>query len=63
MEKLIYPEILIRCIISGKSNSGKSTLHFEILFNNIDEFDKIYIFSPTIHQPNYQKVIKCFQSF
>ena len=23
----------------------------------------IFIHSPTIHQPNYQKIIKCFQSF
>ena len=36
---------------------------FKILFNIINEFDKIYIHSPTIHQPNYQKLIKCFQSF
>ena len=63
MEKILYPEIPIRCIISGKSNSGKSTLLFKILFNIINEFDKIYIHSPTIHQPNYQKLIKCFQNF
>ena len=63
MEKILYPEIPVRCIISGKSNSGKSTLLFKILFNIINEFDKIYIYSPTIHQPNYQKIIKCFQSF
>ena len=63
MEKILYPEIPVRCIISGKSNSGKSTLLFKILFNIINEFDKIYIYSPTIHQSNYQKLIKCFQSF
>ena len=63
MEKILYPEIPVRCIISGKSNSGKSTLLFKILFNFINDFDKIYIYSPTIHQTNYQKLIKCFQSF
>ena len=63
MEKILYPEIPVRCIISGKSNSGKSTLLFKILFNIINNFDKIYIYSPTIHQTNYQKLIKCFQSF
>ena len=63
MEKILYPEIPIRCIISGKSNSGKSTLLFKILFNIINDFDKIYIYSPTIHQTNYQKIIKCFQNF
>ena len=63
MEKFLYPEIPVRVIISGKSASGKSTLLFKILFNIINEFDKIYIFSPTIHQPTYQKIIKCFNSF
>ena len=61
--KILYPEIPVRCIISGKSNSGKSTLLFKILFNIINNFDKIYIYSPTIHQTNYQKLIKCFQNF
>ena len=53
----------MRCIISGKSASGKSTLLFKILFNIINEFDKILIFSPTIHQPTYKTIIKCFNSF
>ena len=35
----------------------------KILFNINNDFDKRYIFSPTIHQSNYQKIIKCFQSF
>ena len=51
------------CIISGKSASGKSTLLFKILFNIINEFDKILIFSPSIHQPTYKTIIKCFNSF
>ena len=55
MEKFLYPEIPVRVIISGKSASGKSTLLFKILFNIINDFDKIYIFSPTIHQETYQK--------
>ena len=63
MEKHVYPEKPVRTIISGKSASGKSTLLFKILFNIINDFDKIYIFSPTIHQPTYQKIIKCFNSF
>ena len=63
MEKTFYPEIPIRCIVSGKSISGKSTLLSKILFNIINEFDKIYTYSPTIHQQSCQKMIKCFQSF
>ena len=63
MEKFMYPEKPVRCIISGKSASGKSTLLFKILFNIINDFDKIFIYSPTIHQPVYQTIIKCFESF
>ena len=63
IEKYLYPEYPVRCIISGKSSSGKSTLLFKILLNIINDFDKILIFSPTIHQPIYQKLIKCFENF
>ena len=63
IEKYLHPEKPIRCIISGKSASGKSTLLFKILFNIINEFDKILIFSPTIHQPTYNTIIKCFNNF
>ena len=63
MEKYLYPEKPVRCIISGKSASGKSTLLFKILLNIINEFDKILIFSPTIHQPTYKTIIKCFNNF
>ena len=59
----MYPEKQVRCIISGRSASGKSTLLFKILFNIINDFDKIFIYSPTIHQPVYQTIIKCFESF
>ena len=63
IEKYLYREKPVRCIISGKSASGKSTLLFKILFNIINEFDKILIFSPTIHQPTYKTIIKCFENF
>ena len=46
MEKLLYPELPVRCMFSGKSNSGKSILLFKILFNIIIDINKIYIFSP-----------------
>ena len=63
MEKYLYPEPPVRCVISGKSTSGKSTLLFKILFNIINDFDKIFIYSPTIHQPVYRTIIKCFNNF
>ncbi len=63
IEKYLHPEKPVRCIFSGKSASGKSTLLFKILFNIINDFDKNLIFSPTIHQSSYKTIIKCFNSF
>ena len=62
MEKYLYPKSPVRCIISGESASGKSNLLFKILFNIINDFDKIFIYSPTIHQPVYRTMIKCFNN-
>ena len=31
-----------------------------LILNNINEYDKIYIYSPSLHQDLYQKVNKCF---
>ena len=33
-----------------------------IILNIINEYDKIYIYSPSIHQDLYQKLIKCFSN-
>ena len=63
MEKYLYPKPPVRCIISGKSASGKSNLLFKILFNIINDIDKIFIYSPTIHQPVYRTIIKSFNNF
>ena len=63
MEKYLYPEPPVRCIISCKSASGKSTLLFKILFNIINKFDKIFIYSPTIHQPVYRTILRSFNNF
>ena len=31
--------------------------------NNINEYNKLYIYSPSLHQDIYQKVIKCFSKY
>ena len=59
MEK--YPESPVRSIISGKSASGKQL--FKILFYINNDFDKFFIYSPTIHQLVYRTIIKCFNNF
>ena len=74
MEHLLYPKSPVRVIITGKSNCGKTSLLLKILLNiianrvsQIEEkcvkgFDKLFIYSPTIHQENYKNLIQMFET-
>ena len=57
MEKFLYPTYPVRCIITGPSNVGKSVFLKDLVLNNINEYNKIYIYSPSLHQDLYQKLI------
>ena len=63
MEKVLYPNHPVRCIITGRSESGKSVFLINLILNNINEYDKIYNYSPSIHQDLYQKLIKYFSNY
>ena len=63
MEKILYPKHPVRCIITGPSECGKSYFLTNIILNIINEYDKIYIFSPSLHQDLYQRLIKCFSNY
>ena len=63
MEKFLYPTHPIRCILTGPSNSGKSVFLTNLFLNIINEYDKIYIYSPSLHQDFYQKLIKSFSKY
>ena len=43
MEKFLYPNHPVRCIITGPSNVGKSYFLTNLILNIINEYDKIYI--------------------
>ena len=62
MEKVLYPSHPVRCIITGPSCSGKSYFLTNLIVNIINEYDKIYIYSPSLHQDLYQKLGKCFSN-
>ena len=63
MEKYLYPSHPVRCIITGPSECGKSVFLTNLLLNIINEYVKIYIYSPSLHQNLYQKIIKCFTNY
>ena len=63
MEKILYPKHPLRCIITGPSESGKSVFLTNLILNIINEYDKIYIYSPSLHQDIYQNLIKCFNNY
>ena len=63
MEKILYPSHPCRCTITGPSNVGKSFFLTNLILNIINEYDKIYIYSPSLHQNLYQKLIKCFSNY
>ena len=63
MEKILYPNHPVRCIITGPSECGKSVFLTNLILNIISEYDKIYIYSPSLHQDLYQKLIKCFSNY
>ena len=62
MEKYLYPNHPLRCIICGASYVGKSVFLTNLILNVIKEYKKTYIFSPSLHQDLYQILNKCFSN-
>ena len=63
MDKILYPTHPVRCILTVPSECGKSVFLTILILNIINECDKIYIYSPSLHQDLYQKLIKCFTNY
>ena len=63
MEMFLHPTHPVRCIITRPSKSGKSVFLTNVFLNNINEYDKIYINSPSLHQDVCQKLFKCFTNY
>ena len=63
MKKTLCPNHPVRCIITGPSSSSKSVFSTNLILNVINGYDKLYIYSPSLHQDLYQKLIKCFSKY
>ena len=53
MDKILYPPHPARVKITGASNVGKSVFLTNLILNIINEYNKIYIYSPSLHQDIY----------
>ena len=63
MEKILYPTHPVGCIITGPCECGKSVFLTNLILNIINEYVKIYIYSPSLHKDLYQTLIKCFSNY
>ena len=63
MDKILEPNHPVRCIITGPNECGKSVFLANLILNIINEYDKIYIYSTSLHQDLYQKLNKCFSNY
>ena len=61
--EISYSNHPVRCTITGPSECGKSVFLTILFLNIINECDKEYNHSPSLHQDLYQKLIKCFNNF
>ena len=60
LDKFLYPQHPVRCNFKGPSECGNSFSLTNLKLNNVNEFEKLYILSTTLHRDRYQKLIKCF---
>ena len=63
MEKFLYASHPVRGIITGPSECGKSVFLTNSFLNILNDYNKMYIYSPSLHQELYQKLKKCFSNF
>ena len=62
MEKFLYPNHPVRCIITGPSEGGESLCVTNLILNIFNEFEKIFNYSPRFDQDSNQKLNKCFSN-
>ena len=63
MKTNLYSSHPIRCIITGPTECGKPCSPTSLSFNIINDYGKIHVYSPSLHQDSYQKKFNCFSTF
>ena len=60
MENILYTNHPVRCIITGPSESGNAVILTYLILNIFNEYDKKYVYSPSLHEDLYQNLFNCF---
>ena len=63
MDKFLFPQHPTRVNNTGASNCANNFFIINSLSNFINDFEKIYIYSSSLHQDLYQKMIKSFSNY
>ena len=63
LDKTLYPTYPFRCNITGLLECGKTFFLLNLALNIIDDFEKIYIYSPSLHQDLYQEFFERFINY
>ena len=63
MEKILHPSHPVRCSITESSDCGKPVFLTTLVLNIFNENSKMYIYSPSVHQDSYQKLIERFSNY
>ena len=63
MHTFLYPTHPVRCITTGPSDCGKSVFLTNLILNIFNDYNKKYIYSPSLHQHLYQKIFKRFSNY
>ena len=63
INKILYPNHPVRCNITGPTECGKSVFLTILVLNIINEYNKIYIYSSSLHQHLYQNLFQGFSNY
>ena len=63
LEKFLYPQHPVRFIITVPSECGESVFLTNINLKIINDYNKIYIYSRSLHRDLYQKRINRFSNY
>ena len=63
IETFQYPNHPVQSIITRPSGCGKSVFLTNLILNIINEFEKINVYSPSLHQDLFKKLVECFSNY